>query len=255
MNQSNSVEIIDRDGWCRVYPLEKNLIHIGSDAQNDIILETSRGAGVAPRQLQLIASRVDSGRYRLVNLGGAHILLGESGEEVLAPRSATDLTDGATVKVGEFTLRFCCGATVRGVVDNAVPVSALHTVGAESSSNVIGLELFLPQTQLEPDNPISGSVIVRNLGDKPAVQFKLAVEGLPTDCYDIGPGPLLFPGAEKEVFFRLRHPLSPGLMAGQHRFSVRAKAPEAYPGENAAVAEIIHVRPYYKHQMRLVTSE
>ena len=252
MDQHNSVEIVDKNGWRKVYPLLKNLIHVGSDAQNDIVLESWRGAGVAPRQLQLIAAPSGQG-YRLVNLGGAHILLGETG--VLAPRSAVEITDGDSIQVGDFRLTFCCGGVVAGGVGEARPTSGPRTVGAESGSKSIGLELFLPQTQLAPDAPIEGAVIVRNLGDRPAVQFKLALEGLPPECCEMGAGPLLFPNAEKEVLLRLLHPRGPGLLAGEHRLSVRARAPEAYPGESATVTQVIRVLPFFKHQLRLVTTE
>ena len=126
---------------------------------------------------------------------------------------------------------------------------------AEASSQAIGLELFLPKTLLEPDQPIDGSVIVRNLGKKPAVQFKLAVEGLHPDCYDIGAGPLLFPDAEKEVLFCVTHPKDPSLAAGDHRVKISAKAPEAYPEGNVTVSQVIRVLPYFKHELRLVTAE
>jgi len=257
------VEVVDRDGWRKAFPLEKHIVHIGSDPRNDIVLDGLRGAGVAPRHLQLIALSANPG-YRLVNLGDGDILLGESGEGVLAPRSATDIADGTVLRVGDFTLHFCCGEgapvgeaaaagkAAAGVVGDARPPGAM---GAAASSQVIGLRLVLPQTQLEPDRPIDGAVMVRNLGDKPGVQFKLAVEGLHPDCYEIGAGPLLFPNAEKETFFRLSHPRSPCMSAGDHRFTVRATAPGAYPGESAVISQTIHMALFYHHSLRLVIED
>jgi hypothetical protein len=251
------VEVVDRDGWRKAFPLEKHIVHIGSDPRNDIVLDGRRGAGVAARHLQLIALPANPG-YRLVNLGDGDILLGESGERVLAPRSATDIADGAYLRVGDFTLHFCCGeGTPAGkaaavVVGDARPPGAM---GTAASSQVIGLRLVLPQTQLKPGQPIDGAVVVGNLGDKPGVQFKLAVEGLHPDCYEIGAGPLLFPNAEKETFFRLSHPQSPCMSAGDHRFSIRATAPGAYPGESAVISQTIHMAPFYHHSLRLVIED
>jgi hypothetical protein len=245
------VEVVDRDGWRKAFPLEKHIVHIGSDPRNDIVLDSRRGAGVAARHLQLIALPANPG-YRLVNLGDGDILLGESGERVLAPRSATDIADGAVLRVGDFTLLVCCGEAALTVAGDARPPGPME---AEASSQVIGLRLVLPQTHLKPGEPIDGAVVVRNLGDQPGVQFKLAVEGLHPDCYGIGAGPLLFPNAEKETLFRLSHPQSPCMPAGDHRFSVRATAPGAYPGESAVISQTIRMAPFYHHSLRLVIED
>ncbi len=250
------VEVVDRDGWRKAFPLEKHIVHIGSDPRNDVVLDGRRGAGVAARHLQLIALPANPPGYRLVNLGDGDISLGESGERVIAPRSATDIADGTVLIVGDFTLLVCCGeataANDAAAVGDARPPGA---TGAEASSQVIGLRLVLPQTHLKPGQPIDGAVVVRNLGDQPGVQFKLAVEGLHPDCYGIGAGPLLFPNAEKETFFRLSHPQSPCMSAGDHRFTLRATAPGAYPGENAAISQTIHMAPFYHHSLRLVIED
>ena len=235
MDQHISVVIKDKDGWRKAFPLQKRLIHMGSDPQNDVVLESWRGAGVAPRHLQLIAVPDSEEEYRLVNLGDTDIWLGATSDRALAPRAAANITTGEQIRVGDFSV-LLNGEGLGGVADE---VSASGTgertplsgpASTQASSRVIGLELFLPRIELDPDHPIEGSVIVRNLGTKPAVQFRLAVEGLHPDCYDIGAGPLLFPNAEKEVYLRLFHPRGPNLLAGEHRFSIRAKAPEAYPG-------------------------
>lgn len=261
MDQQNSLEITDKDGWRKVHSFQKRLVHIGSAPQNDIVLEGWRGGGVTSRHLQLIALPAGQGGYRLVNLGDTDVLLGAAGDQVLAPRSATNIADGEHIKLGDFALVLRAGQGFSGAVGGVSTAVASDRerfsgpASAEASSPVIGLELFLPQTQLGPDRPIDGAVIVRNLGDKPGVQFKLAVEGLHADCYAMGAGPLLFPNAEKEVSLRLSHPRGPRLLAGDHRFNVRATAPEAYPGESAAVSQVVHVLPFYKHGLRLVTTE
>ena len=45
MTQRGTVEVIDKGGWSRSFPLNKNIIHIGSDARNDIVIETWHGSG------------------------------------------------------------------------------------------------------------------------------------------------------------------------------------------------------------------
>jgi len=79
----------------------------------------------------------------------------------------------------------------------------------------------------------------------------LTVEGLDDDCYEIGPGPILFPGVSKEVRLRLHHPRRPQPPAGPHQICVRATADE-YPGEEAVVTQKIRIMPFYSHELRLL---
>jgi hypothetical protein len=94
-------------------------------------------------------------------------------------------------------------------------------------------------------------VTVRNLGNKAGVQFRLEVEGLETGAYEIGPAPVLFPNAQKEVFLRLTHPRKPLPGVGVQRIAVHATAPVAYPGERAMVAQSIRLMPYLHHAVRI----
>jgi hypothetical protein len=105
--------------------------------------------------------------------------------------------------------------------------------------------------KLAVGQPLEGAVTVRNLGDKTGVQFQLQAEGLEPDCVEIGPAPILFPNAEKEVFFRVRHPQAARPPAGEFRFRIRATAPTAYPGESTTAATVIQVEPFYSHELRL----
>jgi hypothetical protein len=260
MNQENRLEIIDENGWRKEFPLERNLIHIGSDARNDIVLESWRGTGVAPRHLQLVAIPGAVQGYRTINLGAEDIPLGESGDQVLSPRSTIELADGQRFELGTFTLVFRLGGVGPSAVtpvpvrDVARPVAAQPLAEVQdTASDVIGLRFSLPSGILEPERPLEGIVTVRNSGKQPGVQFRLEVEGLEPDCYEIGPGPILFPNVEKGVFLRLNHPRRPDPPAGHHQIRIRASAPEAYPGESAIVSKAIEILPYYEHMLRILT--
>src|SRR5690606_37645038 len=127
-----------------------------------------------------------------------------------------------------------------------VPLAPAATaISAERTSAGIGVRLSLSHATLAPEVPLEGSIAVRNLGNEPGVQFRLEVAGLQPDCYDLGPGPILFPGVEKSVFIRLYHPLRPEPHAGRHIIQVRVTAPEAYPGESVLVSQEIDIVPYY----------
>ncbi len=261
MNQAFSLEITDRDGWQKSYPISRAILYIGSDPGDDIVLDRMRGSGVSPRHIQLIAPAPGAGAYRLVNLGDAEVSVGAPAPRAVAPRSFAPLTDGDVLRLGDFTLVFREGQPGRAMVtaSAALPAASLSTAGLPalaqpglaSASSAIGLRLSLPTAQLWSDRPIAGAVVVSNLGAKPGVQFRLEVEGLPADCCEVGPGPLLFPGAEKAVPVRIVHSRRPDPPAGARRFTIRASAPDAYAGEAAVVTQEIMVMPFYSHTLRL----
>jgi hypothetical protein len=270
MAPGSSVQITDKDGWHKVFPLDKTLVHIGSDSRNDIVLGGQHGGGVAPRHLQLIALQPvpgpGAGRaapavsgqmpgYRVVNLGEQDVVVGNAQASTLLPRSALEIVDGMSLQVGEFVLVFQLGETERG--PRAMPVQQLPTsvaaTRAERTSAAIGLRLALPDRPLDPEMPLEGTVTVRNQGHEPGVQFRLEFEGLAPDCYEMGPGPILFPNVEKGVTLRLQHPRRPSPPAGPHVIRIRATAPEAYPGESAVVSRELQILPYYSHVLRLET--
>ncbi len=260
MAQRGTVEIIDKGGWSKKVALNKNILFIGSDARNDIIIETWHGAGVAPRHLQLVPSPTSSLGYRLVNMSPTEVRLGQNGERAVPSRAALDLADGDAVRVGEVTLIFRSEGAVPGAVTSAAPSAnnravAAATVGATAAAarkgNPIGLNLTLSQVVLMPNQPIDGAITVKNQGDKSGVQFKIEVDGFEPDAYELGPAPILFPDVEKQVLFRLRHPQKPMPPAGDRRLTIRVTAPGAYPGEVATVSQVIQVVPYIKHSLSL----
>jgi hypothetical protein len=269
MAASCSVQITDRDGWHKAFPLDKTLVHVGSDGRNDIVLDAQRGAGVAARHLQLIALRpvpqpgagsaapAASGQapgYRVVNLGEQDVAVGNAQTSTLPPRSALEIADGMSLQVGEFVLVFHLdepGARPRPAPVEQMP--AITVTRSERTSAAIGLRLALPDQPLDPETPLDGIVTVRNQGREPGVQFRLELEGLAPDCYDMGPGPILFPNVEKGVSLRLYHPRRPNPPAGRYVIRVCATAPEAYPGESAVVSRELQILPYYSHTVRLET--
>lgn len=253
MDPHNKLEVTDKDGWRKEFLLQENIIHIGSGSRNDIVLEAWRGGGVATWHLQFIAGLGYKKGYRTINLGDADIPMGDSGDRVLPPRSTVDIANGECLRLGDFTLVFHLGKLEEEgrpeVVDSE---GAPAAVAGGDISDVIGLSLSLPGSSLEPGHSLEGAVTVRNLGDRAGVQFKLAVEGLGPESYEVGSGPILFPDAEKKVFLRLHHSQGPHPLAGEHHVRIRVTAPEAYPGESATVSQAIQVLPFYRHTLRLV---
>jgi hypothetical protein len=247
------LEVTDSDGWTKAFPLQNQLIHIGSDSRNDIVLDTKRGSGVASRHLQLLAISGSPGGYRVVNLSDTAVVLGEAGDRSLAPSSMIEITEGERLHVGDFVLAFYASGVIPA--DRAARLQRADESPAkiiERTTGVIGLRLALPEVTLGPDRPLEATVSVRNQGQEPGVQIKLEVEGLPPDSYEIGPGPILFPNVEKEVALRLYHPRGPGLPAGRQRIRIRATARAAYPGQSATVSREIEILPFYKHTLHVI---
>lgn len=279
------IRVTDREGWRREFPVTKRLIYIGSDPRNDVVLEASRGTGVAPRHLQIVFAQGDPPKCRVINLGSTDVLFASrsDGREgaaaaeggVLSPRSALDVDDGDGLTVGDFRLALEIAPPGSWAVEEALggvpvgepvgaqaradaPVAVQQDRGAEisdRSSEVIGLKLYLRQTVLSPGRPVEGMITVHNMGDQPGVQFRLELEGLEQDCYEVGPAPILFPNAAKDVPLRLHHPQKPDPPAGKRRISIRALAPDAYPGQSAVVSQVLDIAPYYSHRLRFVAPQ
>jgi hypothetical protein len=275
-----TVEIIDAGGWRKTYPLDKNIIHIGSDARNDIAIENFHGAGLAARHVQLITSPTGAQGYRLINIGPLELRSGEDAARLIAPHSAIDLADGEVIKLGDLTFIFRrdrsaeaaprdngqsipaprpapapIGAATPDIRPRNYDESAVSSPAPAAAGAAISAILNLPQTRLAPDQVIDGSITLKNLGDKPGVQFKLEITGLDARCCEIGPGPILFPNAEKQVLFRVRHPMRPTPPAGEQPFTLRVTAPGAYPGEAATVNGSITLLPFFKHELKLSFTE
>jgi len=244
-----------------MFPLQKNITYIGSDPDDDIVLEEWRSAGVTPRHLQLVY--LPGKGYHLVNLGDTNIRLGDSGNRVIPPHSSTKMSAGESIRLGNFTIVFHVGGAAPSAGDAEAPSSAngdetsapSGAIGDDETSEALGLALSLPQTTLGLDRPLEGTITISNLGDQTGVQFKLEVEGLDPDCYEIGPGPILFPGAERKVPLRLRHSRRPTPPAGDYCIRVHATAPGAYPGESATASHVIQILPFYDYELSLSTDE
>ncbi|MFL7794235.1 MAG: FHA domain-containing protein [Anaerolineae bacterium] len=245
---STTIEVIDKDGWRKSFSLnqDKTIILIGSDSNNDVILESHRGRGVAPRHLQLILSATADSGCRLVNLADTDVLVGEAEQMQLAPHSYVNIAAGERVRVGDFSVVFH--------LDSGLGAGASRGE-KRYGAKAVGLRVSLSQTQLTRHQPLEGVVTLRNQGDKAGVQFKLELEGLSPESYEMEPGPILFAGAEKDVLLRLHPAKRSKLRAGEHHFAIHATAPEAYPGEGATSLQVVQVLPFYQHSLRLVSRE
>lgn len=252
MDVEHRVQVTDKNGWHKEFELPDRLAYIGSASESDILLEGGRSAGVSLRHVQLVPVQEGRTVYRAVNLGESDVFLNDV---ALAPRSAAGIADGDMLKLGSYTLAFRLGRSASQIRSGETGTNNRINSSVETNvTNSIGLLLTLPYTTLGIERPIEGSLTVRNQGNMPGARFRFELEGLESDCYDIGPGPILFPHAEKDVVVRFCHPHKSHLSVGDYPILIRATAPEAYPGQSATVSEVIHALPFYRHQLRFIVA-
>ncbi len=240
----NFIYVTDKDGWTKQFPIKRNLLHLGSSPHNDVVLEPARGAGVSPRHIQILPNPA-TGKYRVVNLSQADV---DADGQALPPRAFIDFDTGRTLHVGEFKVQ------IQGEAKVIQAGSRARNVGAKQqtqSSDKIGAQLSLAHRQLSPTMVIEASLLIMNLGNEGNVQFQIGVEGLPEDSIEIGPGPILFAGAEKRVPIEISHPRSSETLAGPLRLRVYVSAPESYPGELTVITETIEVMEFLDHAVVL----
>lgn len=243
MSYFGSIRIVNRLGWSRSIDLEKALMLVGSASSNDIALPEGYGSGVAPVHLQLICSDVSEGAFQIINLTGAEVRIFDSqmvSRASMLPNSRQDILDGDSIPLGDFNLIFEL-QTHRGI-------------SIERRSEHIVMKLEIPNLQLRPEGKLSGLLYVKNLGEEKHCQFEIELEGLPVDCYQIAPAPLLFPGAEEELLIRFfHHATRPE--AGSRPITLRASAIGAYPREEIILTLTLDVHPVYQYSLQIHDQE
>lgn len=233
-----ALEVVDRAGWVKTYPLEKALLMIGSADFNDIVLPEERGLGIAPAHLQVMRPAIELGSIHVVNLSAAPVVLLKNGQIVgnLPGGGTIELNDGDGLMLAEFHLTFAIQSQ-GGIVRSA-------------RSEHMGLRLELPGTTLRPFKQLAGRLTVTNYGSLPRCQFELELEGLPSDCYRIDPAPLLFPHGESQLQVRFFHRGSRPA-GGLQALILRANAPGTYPVEEVTLDWNLDVTPLQSVQMAL----
>ncbi|MCJ7625378.1 MAG: FHA domain-containing protein, partial [Anaerolineaceae bacterium] len=243
MGYFGSIRIINRLGWSRSIELKKALMLVGSAPSNDIVLLADYGSGVAPVHLQLICSDVNEGAFQIINLTGAETQIFNSqmvSRVSISPNSSQNVMDGDSIPLGDFNLVF--------------ELQTHQGISIERRSEHIGMKLEIPNLQLRPEGKLSGVLCVKNLGEQKRCQFEIDLEGLPVDCYQIAPAPLLFPGAQDELLIRFfHHGIRPE--AGLRQVTLRASAVGAYPREEITLTLELEVFPVYQYSLQIHDQE
>jgi hypothetical protein len=231
------IQVTDKDGWQKNFMLEqKPIITIGSGPNCDLVLQPKHGEGVSPLSAQVVIS-VRTGLCQLVNIGETPLIISTANELLLNRLGTISLQEGLVCRMGDFSLAFYGEQT--------------GSTSADTPKR-LGLSVGLVNTLLQTNNSLQGVVTVRNLGDR-STQVELTLKGLDPDCFEIEPGPFLFPNTEKEVVFHIFH-RSQRPKAGNCQFTIHACAPQAYPGEEAVASRVIEVAPFFQHRMTIAAN-
>jgi len=234
MPYHGSIQVQDQAGWTKTFLLEKALVMVGSGPVNDIVLPEEHGGGVSSVHLQLLHTRLESSHVRAVNLTGSPLPLLRGKPVRTAAISANafqDLEDGDVLEVGEFKLVFS--------------LQSCEGLTRSSRSEHLGLKLETAGLKLRAGEHLDGLLTVSNFGTQKRCQFGFNLEGLPADCYQIDPAPLLYPNGEEQlrirIYHRGAHPTS-----GTCPVCLRMTAPGAYPLENVMLSFNLEVAPVYQ---------
>jgi hypothetical protein len=144
------------------------------------------------------------------------------------------------VRVGEFAITFY--------------LRAANGVSIEKRSENLGIRLEMPGVSLQPGVKLAGLLTVMNFGEEKRSQFEIELEGLPSDCFQIDPAPLLYPGGEEKLQIRFYHRgIRPP--AGACSIRLRASAVGAYPTEELILPLVLDVEPVYQYRVDLMDED
>jgi hypothetical protein len=207
---------------------------VNSSALNDVQIPSAQ---IAPNQLQILYSPDLPSSCRLINLSGDLLLYRNEIENAVSVFQTVDIFDGDEIVFNDYRLVF------------HLPLASASVQKTRS----IEASLVFPEAVLRPDSTLIGNLKVKNAGNQQGVQFQVNLEGLPVDCYQIDPIPLMYPGAEEEVQVRLFHrTLSPS--AGLRELLVTVSAPADYQGEVLIIRQGLYVSPVLKHELIIFDS-
>ena len=239
MSNYGTINVRDKKGWSKSFPLEKALTLIGSAPVNDIVLSNEYGGGVASVHLQLISAHTGINRFRLVSLVNEPILIKLSnarGIDQIRSKGSYFLEDGDSISVGDFQITFYLQS------DNGIKI--------EKKSQNIGLKLEMPSNNLRSNSKLTGLLTLTNYGPDKRCQFEVDIAGLPADCYQIDPAPLLYPGGEEKLEIRFFHQqIRP--QSGECAIQIHAYATNAYPTEEVIIPIVLDIEPVYKFSVDL----
>jgi len=225
--------IAQENGFKKQVRIEKAITRIGSSPANDIQLHSGL---VSAFHLQILYAREMPDHCQVVNLTAEPVVLISNGQErSLAALSALELNARDEIRLKGVRLSF----------------DLPQVTGILSTSHQISATLHLPEPVLRPNTTLVGRIALKNEGAQPSCQFLVEVTGIPEDCYQVDPIPLMYPGAQEDVnirfYQRKTHPA-----AGFQSVVLSVTAPASYPGEQVSIQQGIYVSPVLEQVLQIL---
>jgi len=224
--------MIDQHGWTKSVKIEKAITRVGSAAGNDIQLHSKK---IAPVHLQFIYSPELPASCKLVNLATEIVVRGNDDEYQLPRLGTIEIRDGDEIELGEFRLGL------------KIPLIAEYL----QRSSVIDASLSFQDAVMRSEMATVGQLTVKNIGQQTDCQFKVVLSGLPEDCYQVDPIPLMYPDAQEDVRVQLFHQKHYP-QVGFHDLYFSITAPANYPGEEMIIKQGIYVVPVFDQRLELI---
>lgn len=224
--------IVEKNGWKKSVKFEKAIIRIGSDSANEVQLASPE---ISPVQLQLHYLKDNPSTCKVLNLGSDVVVWQNQSQAVLPPYAITPVSNGSEIVLGEYRIQFKLPFAARTIADSRSIQASLH----------------FPDATLSPDRKAVGILSLKNTGLESACQFEVVLQGLPADCMQVDPVPLLYPGAQEDVRVQLFHrKLYP--TAGAQELAIEVFSPASYPGEQVIIRQGIYVTPVLEHTVKII---
>lgn len=225
--------ISEEGGFRKEYVIARAVTRIGSAPANDLQL---RSPNISPFHLQILYTRDMPDRCKVVNLSGEAIAFVSAGQENLLPGYVpVEVSAGDEIRLHATRLVF------------ELPL----TTGVLSTSNQISAALALPEPVLRPNTTLVGRIVLKNEGGQPSCQFQVEVGGLPEDCYQVDPIPLMYAGAQEDVNIRFFHRQTYP-PAGFQSVTISVTAPASYPGEQVILQQGVYVTPVLEQELQIL---
>ena len=224
------LRIIDQNGWEKPVKLEQAVLRIGSAPTNDVHLDS---ALIAPVHLQVHYLPEKFG-CKILNLGEKVLLSRGETQEMLSTYATTQVENGDEIFLGGYRIQFDLPLTTKIIQD----------------ANSLKASLSFPNASINQYGATIGWLMIQNIGTESPCQFHVSGNGIPTDCIQIDPVPLLYSGAKEEIRVQLFHRgLYPS--AGAKTLTFNISAPNHYPREQVVIQQGIYVEPVFDQVLEL----
>lgn len=216
--------ISQENGFKKQLQVEKAITRVGSSPANDIQLNSPY---ISAFHLQILYAQEMPDRCQVVNLAAEAVAVFSKGlERPLPAFSSQELFAGDEINIKGVRLLF------------ELPL----TTGTLITSHKISASLAFSEPVMRPNTILVGRITLKNEGEQPSCQFVVEISGLPEDCYQVDPIPLMYPGAQEDVNVRFIHRKSYPA-AGFQSVTLSVTAPASYPGEQVSTQQGIYVSP------------